>query len=85
MITIIVLVILVAVSINLILGENGIINKAQNASDETEKAAATETINLKIVTVGGAYFGIIGMFLAVPIVAVVKLLIEDFIEYKESH
>lgn len=36
------------------------------------------------VTVGGAYFGIIGMFLAVPIIAVIKVLIEDFIEYREQ-
>ena len=36
------------------------------------------------VTVIGSYFGIIGMFLAVPIVAVIKLLINDFIKYKES-
>ena len=36
------------------------------------------------VTVGGAYFGIIGMFLAVPVIAVVKVLIEDFIEYREQ-
>lgn len=31
------------------------------------------------VTVFGAYFGIIGMFLAVPIVTVIKLCVEDFI------
>ena len=37
------------------------------------------------VTVGGAYFGIIGMFLAVPIIAVIKVLIEDFIEYREQN
>lgn len=36
------------------------------------------------VTVGGAYFGIIGMFLAVPIIAVIKVIIEDFIEYREQ-
>ncbi len=36
------------------------------------------------VTVIGSYFGIIGMFLAVPIVAVIKLMINDFIKYKES-
>jgi len=36
------------------------------------------------VTVGGAYFGIIGMFLAVPIIAVLKVIIEDFIEYREQ-
>ena len=37
------------------------------------------------VTVGGAYFGIIGMFLAVPIIAILKVLIEDFIEYREKN
>lgn len=31
------------------------------------------------VTIGGAYFGIIGMFLAVPVIAILKVLIEDFI------
>ena len=34
------------------------------------------------VTVGGAYFGILGMFLAVPVMAVIKILIEDYITYK---
>ncbi|MBP3502794.1 MAG: AI-2E family transporter [Clostridia bacterium] len=34
------------------------------------------------VTMGGAYFGILGMFLAVPVAAVIKLLLCDFIEYK---
>ena len=34
------------------------------------------------VTVGGAYFGVLGMFLAVPVMAVVKILIEDYIEMK---
>ena len=36
------------------------------------------------VTVGGAYFGVLGMFLAVPIVAVLKILITDYIEYKNK-
>lgn len=36
------------------------------------------------VTVIGSYFGIMGMFLAVPIVAVIKLILNDFIKYKES-
>lgn len=36
------------------------------------------------VTVFGAYFGIIGMFLAVPIVTVIKLGIEDYISLKEN-
>lgn len=36
------------------------------------------------VTVIGSYFGIIGMFLAVPIVAVIKLVLNDFIKHKEN-
>lgn len=36
------------------------------------------------VTIGGAYFGILGMFLAVPIVTVMKLIVSDYIEYKEK-
>lgn len=34
------------------------------------------------VTIGGAYFGILGMFLAVPVAAVIKLLITDIVDYK---
>ena len=34
------------------------------------------------VTIGGAYFGVLGMFLAVPIFTVLKILIEDYIDYK---
>ena len=37
------------------------------------------------VTLGGAYFGIVGMFLSVPIIAVIKIIIEDFIEYREQN
>ena len=36
------------------------------------------------VTVGGEFFGVIGMFLAVPVIAVMKLLIVDFIEIREK-
>lgn len=36
------------------------------------------------VTVGGAYFGVLGMFLAVPVAAVLKILINDFIDFKIS-
>lgn len=36
------------------------------------------------VTVGGAYFGIVGMFLAVPVIAILKILINDYIEYKNK-
>ena len=35
------------------------------------------------VTLGGALYGFIGMFLAVPVVAIIKVLIEDFIDYRE--
>ena len=34
------------------------------------------------VTIGGAYFGILGMFLAVPVVAVIKIVLLDFINLK---
>lgn len=36
------------------------------------------------VTVGGAYFGVLGMFLAVPVFTVLKILIQDYIEYKNK-
>lgn len=36
------------------------------------------------VTVGGAYFGMLGMFLGVPVVTVLKVLIEDFIKSKKE-
>jgi len=36
------------------------------------------------VTIGGAYFGVIGMFLAVPVTAVIKLLLIEFIEYRNK-
>lgn len=34
------------------------------------------------VTIGGAYFGVLGMFLAVPVMTIIKLIIEDFINFK---
>lgn len=36
------------------------------------------------VTIGGAYFGIVGMFLAVPIAAFLKILVNDYIDNKEQ-
>ena len=36
------------------------------------------------VAIGGAYFGIIGMFVAVPITVLLKLMIEDFMEEREN-
>ena len=37
------------------------------------------------VSLGGAYFGFWGMFLSVPIIAVIKLLVTDYIEYKNKY
>ena len=37
------------------------------------------------VTVGGAYFNILGMFLAVPVAAVLKELLNDYIEMKQEN
>ena len=34
------------------------------------------------VSIGGAYFGVLGMFLAVPVIAVLKLMVDEFIEWK---
>ena len=34
------------------------------------------------ITVGGAYFGMLGMFLAVPVSAVVRILVEDYVNLK---
>lgn len=36
------------------------------------------------VSIGGAYFGMLGMFLSVPVFAVLKLMVEDYIEYKNQ-
>ena len=34
------------------------------------------------ITVGGAYFGMLGMFLAVPAIAVVRIIVVDYIDFK---
>lgn len=36
------------------------------------------------VTVGGAYFGVLGMFLSVPAITVLKIIVSDYIEYKRK-
>ena len=36
------------------------------------------------IVVGGAYFGIIGMFVSVPIVAMLKMFLEDFMDAREK-
>lgn len=50
-ITIVVLIILLAVAIYLTLGNNGILNKAEQAKNETIKQTATEKMNLKITNI----------------------------------
>ena len=50
-VTIIILLILAGVTIGILMGENGILNKADNASEETDKQTATEKINLKITNI----------------------------------
>ena len=37
-----------------------------------------------VVTIGGAYFGVLGMFLAVPVIAVLKIILQDFIDYRNN-
>lgn len=44
----------------------------------------TPLLVLMAVTVGGAYFGIVGMFLAVPIAVVIKEILCDYINYKNK-
>lgn len=36
------------------------------------------------VTIGGGFFGVIGMFLGVPILATIKAIVIDYVEYKEN-
>ncbi|MBR3325566.1 MAG: AI-2E family transporter [Clostridia bacterium] len=36
------------------------------------------------VTLGGAYFGVIGMFIAVPTAVLIKLIVDDYIDIKEK-
>ena len=37
------------------------------------------------VTIGGGFFGVVGMFLGVPILATIKAIVMDYIEYKEKN
>lgn len=36
------------------------------------------------ITVGGAYFGVVGMFLGVPVISVIKMMIDDYISRNEN-
>lgn len=36
------------------------------------------------VSIGGAYFGVLGMFLGVPIITVIKVILTDYVEHKNQ-
>jgi len=36
------------------------------------------------ITIGGAYFGILGMFLSVPAAAMLKLFVNDILSWREA-
>ena len=36
------------------------------------------------VSVGGAYFGVLGMFLGVPVITVIKVILTDYVEHKSE-
>ena len=36
------------------------------------------------ITIGGSYFGIMGMFLAVPIAVVIKIMLTDFVDSRNK-
>ena len=55
-VTIIVLLILAAVSLNLVAGESGILSRAENASDETIKATAKEEVQLQLADLLAGYY-----------------------------
>lgn len=50
----------------------------------SEKLKISPILVIFSVTLVGAYFGILGMFLAVPIVTILKLVLEDYIDYKNE-
>ena len=52
-VTIVVLLILAAVSINMLTGENGIIRQAQKAKEETEKGEEKEQVSLAVTAAMG--------------------------------
>lgn len=48
----------------------------------SDKLKISPILVILSVTIAGSYFGVLGMFLAVPVVAIIKLLINDYIDYK---
>ena len=50
----------------------------------SDKLKISPILVILSVTLVGSYFGVLGMFLAVPIVTILKLIIEDYIDYKNQ-
>ena len=44
----------------------------------------SQLIVIGAVALGGAYFGVLGMFLGVPVATVLKIIICDWVEYKNK-
>ena len=65
-------------SYNCIINSSGTVTSSISCSEPVTTPVTTP------VTVGGAYFGVLGMFLAVPVAAVFKIIINDWIEAKKE-
>ncbi len=50
----------------------------------SDKLKISPILVILSVTIAGAYFGVLGMFLAVPIIAIIKLLLNDYIDYRNA-
>ena len=50
----------------------------------SDKLKISPILVILSVTFAGAYFGVLGMFLAVPIVAMIKLILDDYIDYRNN-
>lgn len=48
----------------------------------SNKLKISPILVISSVAVGGAYFGVLGMFLAVPVATVLKLMLEDYMNYR---
>lgn len=51
----------------------------------SDKLKISPILVILSVTFAGAYFGVLGMFLAVPVMAVLKLILDDYIEAKATN
>lgn len=51
----------------------------------SDKLKISPILIIMSVTIAGAYSGVLGMFLAVPIVAMLKLILNDYIDFRNNH